>query len=271
MIWGYEIKINGELVNSSNGVMIATVRTNTVMDGSSVRYATVAAARNGEFHSDAITLTTHKMGSSVYSELAADTAMAWFPFDNWIGAQVNADGTIYAATDEIDSSMVTVVYPSVTPAYDIYIPGIAPRFGMLFVIASPTETDSTNQAKIASTMDLNNNGWRVSVMSNRVANTTSTEASPFSFLYLPYDTEGLVGGRINADGTQYSDESSAGGFTSINTATGKYTITLDHYTPDDGILVLSILDNNSRLPLLQNHKLYFAPLPQHNWQHQISD
>jgi len=62
---------------------------------------------------------------------------------------------------------------------------------------------------------------------------------------LSYDTEGLVGGRINADGTQYSDKSSAGGFTSTNTATGKYTITLDNYTPDDGVLMLSILDGTT--------------------------
>ena len=240
----YEIKINGELVNPSNGVMIATVRTNSVIDGiNGERWATVAAARNGEFHSDAVTLTTHKINSSVFSELAAHTALVWFPFaDNWIGAQVNADGTIYAATDGIESSLVTVVYPLVAPAYDISLPGLDADSGMLFVIPAPTNTEDSCQAKIASTMHVNNEIWRVSVLSSSARSTTNTIASPFSFLYLSYDTEGLVGGRINADGTQYSDESSAGGFTSTNTAIGRYTITLDNYTPNDGVLMLSILD-----------------------------
>lgn len=240
----YEIKINGVLVNPSNGVMIATVRTNSVYDDAGIRYATVAAARISETHSDAVTLTTHKMGSVICSELSVDTAMAWFPFSDWIGAQVDADGTIYAATEGIDTSMVTVVYPDVAPAYDIYLPGVSPLHGMLFVVPSPTNAADCYQANIASTMAFGD-GWRVSVMSNKVESTTSTILAPFSFLYLSYDTVGLVGGHINADGTQYSDVASVGGFTCTNTAVGRYTITLDDYTPSDGVMLLSIINKNA--------------------------
>ncbi len=248
----YEIAIDGNTLDAADGILMATVRQNTVSTSIGDRYATVEAARDGPFAGTSIALATQKMGSGVQGELSASTAAAWFPFaDGWMGGHVNPDGTLYAATAGIDSSMVTVVEPSTShPAYDLVMPLINPSTGMLFVIGSSDDSaipeTALEHVHIASTMPLaGGNGWRIAVISNRATNTTSSEAGEFSFLYLPFDTPGLVGGRINGSGTEFSPETSVGDFTITRTATGQYNLTLDDYTPDDGVLLLSSLDGNS--------------------------
>jgi hypothetical protein len=60
----------------------------------------------------------------------------------------------------------------------------------------------------------------------------------WSFLYLPYQTPGLIGGYF--DGSANSHIASAGTFTMAKTATGRYELTVPGESPTTGMLILTV-------------------------------
>jgi hypothetical protein len=76
------------------------------------------------------------------------------------------------------------------------------------------------------------------VEDNATNHAATGEDRDWSFLYLPYETPGLVGG--NYDGLANSHVKSVGDFTMNRLATGQYELTVEGETPQSGMLVLGI-------------------------------
>ena len=229
------------------------------------RYPTASV---GPLSTADLTVATMKKGAGNPTRISADTAVAWFSFsDGWTAGHVNADGTLYAGNG-VDNSMIT--YHEVTntydgtehgpaPAYDLAIPGATPGMGMLFAVASSTDTSTAEQPYFASTMETADGGWRVSVLNNDQGTYPDLSvANEFSFVYIPFATEGLVGGYVQENGT-VGGERAVGDFTVENVGTGTFELTLADYTPEDGILLLSILDEHIPTAMPQDDWITYAP------------
>jgi hypothetical protein len=238
----YEPAIDGSGISASNGILLATVRQNEQDDPvvGTPRYATVEAARDSGFSTGNMGLSTQKMSSIVQTPMSADTAMAWFDFtDGWIGAHVEADGTVFAGNG-IDNSHITVVEPTAgSPAYDVTVPGIDSSTGMMFAIASSSDPALGEQVHYASTAFITD-GWRIAVRDNFSGDSPEGGvASEFSLLYMSYDTAGLIGGRVGATGSTF-DAESAGAWSVQRLGLGRYFLTIDGFSPEDGMLLLSL-------------------------------
>ena len=281
----YEPAIDGATLTAGQGVLMATVRQNSTQQSVGTRYATVEVARQGPFTAGAMALAVQKKGSSVFGEMAVDTAMAWFPFsDGWIGGHVNRDGAVI--TGGVGSTCLPAALPTVAGTYsghagsyyELKVPGIDPYSGMLFVIASSTDPAAAEQAQIASTMPLDL-GWGVSVMNNRNALAGDAYPSEFSFLYMPFDTEGLIGGIIGKSGAKDPEGRTFGDF-SIDEfevhETGKYILRVAGHRPSDGMLLLSVFDATPSSPdsFPQNNYLTYEASPDGQsfviWAHDVN-
>ena len=64
-----------------------------------------------------------------------------------------------------------------------------------------------------------------------------------NYVYLPYDAQNMIGGRIAADGSVVTS-SDPNGFSLSKSGTGEYLLTIDGKTPEDGMLLLNATGPN---------------------------
>lgn len=190
-----------------------------------------------------------------------DLALAWFPYsEGWTGGQVTGDffgdpfvaeapvhfyngengGSIGYGVDP--TSIMWVDYNDDFEVNDglavLSLPGVEDTEvdGMLFV----APTHSSSNTKIAGATPVGDT-WHVTVRDDRTQNDDNSLAprdqSGFSFLYLPWDTQNLVGGYINgSDATSFKQ---AGQFTIDKNGEGFYHLTIPGKSDEDGVLILS--------------------------------
>jgi hypothetical protein len=91
-------------------------------------------------------------------------------------------------------------------------------------------------------------GWDVQNWDNGA----SPQNFGFNWIYLPYDTDNLVAGRVNPDGTLINS-TPTGDFTLTKTAAGTYELTVNGRTPDQGMLLLTAEDGS-------DHQLVYEPI-----------
>lgn len=148
----------------------------------------------------------------------------------WRGAHVNGNGAI-AVANGIDPNMLTRVG---TGRFELDLgPGATADDGMLFAIAN-NNGNSVVHASVQS-----GNTWDLRVQDSGLA--TGGENTNFSFLYLPYDTVGLVGGRY--DGSTDAHTASFGNFAIERLDIGRYQLTVSGETPDTGMLIMTTADD----------------------------
>ncbi len=120
----------------------------------------------------------------------------------------------------------------------VTIPGAKPSDGMLFTISTDDSTDNRG-AFISAVPSGDNTGWGVSIRIDDEDNSPTAYAnegqSDFAFLFIPYSTYNLVGGKVNANG---SKAAGAGNFSVARVSAGRYEITIPGKTDKDGMLVL---------------------------------
>jgi hypothetical protein len=189
-------------------------------------------------------------------EASFNVAAASFPYaEGWHGAWVNAssDGaaTFSAAHPGVLPGLVTwtdgsahVVLPEVNSASD----------GMLFV--APSNGDSKTRIAAAAPRS---GGWDVTVREDEnddISGATLTEANQFQFLYIPYDTNNLVGGHVNgSDGSMINDAGSSR-FGLKRNSDGEYALSVFNtdgeikLNEEDGMIILSVAS-----PMLGNSNL----------------
>ena len=126
----------------------------------------------------------------------------------------------------------------------VSLPGVnSQNDGMLFSIGNDennsTRGPSANNAALA-----DGSGWYVAVRDMETSKADpavyatgggSDAGASFSFLYMPYNADNLIGGHIRANGTVVK---SAGSFTVSRLATGRYALTITGKTGSDGALLL---------------------------------
>jgi hypothetical protein len=124
------------------------------------------------------------------------------------------------------------------------LPGVnAVNDGMLFTIGND-ENNSTRGPSANNAALPDGSGWYVAVRDLETSKADPTvyatgggndAGASFSFLYVPYDADNLIGGRIQANGTVVKG---AGDFSVSRLATGRYALTIPGKTGTNGVLLL---------------------------------
>ncbi len=220
----YEVSVRAEGVKYNQGIMLASIAQN-VRDG--IR-ATVEAGRD-PYADGFMSLSVAQAGLSSNTEVNVNVSVAWFEFAaGWRGAHVNANGTIAVANDVTQSMLTKNGVGRYT--LDLGVNSLAD--GLLFAIGNANSNRIVDTGVVAG-----GNGWDLRVQSNAANFAQTGIDSDFSFLYLPLDTDNLIGGRYN--GLTGSSLSSAGSFTMQRIGTGQYRLTIPGETPDTGMLILT--------------------------------
>lgn len=116
--------------------------------------------------------------------------------------------------------------------------------GMLFTVGND-EKDSKRGPQVNNAPFADGTGWYVAVRDletskyDPTAYATSSGSdcgSSFSFVYIPFDAENLIGARIK--GSDGSTLKGAGQFTVTRLAAGRYALTIPGKTGSDGVLML---------------------------------
>src|SRR5690606_3673173 len=179
--------IGGDPVVHQNGALLATVREN-VRDGYRASVEVGRASFSGT--QPRLSLSVMETGNAAERELNMNTAVAWFQFaTGWQGAHVDADGTINPeAAHRVDQSMLTKVD---TGRYTLDLGVDANTDGLLFAVGN------NNENMVVQTGVLADGRWDIRVGNNAADFAEVGQDRSFSFVYLPYETNNLIGGRYN--------------------------------------------------------------------------
>jgi len=267
-------------VGYGTGALLATVRHNGVDDGyfgftadvgpiHGVAYFTTGFAQGWGFRiedgvfangggSSSDLVMGHAGEAFGFQEAVFNTATSYFPYEQgWTGAWVDgaADGAAVfrSSSESIDESTVTFTAGQA----DVTLPGVdSASDGMLFV--APSNGSSTT--RIASAYPNASGGWTTTVRLEDDADTTGqtflSDGNDFQFLYVPFDTQNLIGAHVN--GSDASLLTSAGNdfFNLTRNSSGEYALSVfgadlaTKKTEDDGVLILSnadLVDGSSTL------------------------
>jgi hypothetical protein len=105
--------------------------------------------------------------------------------------------------------------------------------GLLFAIAN-----NNDNIVVQTGPSGDGSGWDVRVEDNATNHAATGEDRDWSFVYLPYETEGLIGGLY--DGLDNLHVSSTGSFTMNRLGTGQYELVVPGETPQSGMLLLTV-------------------------------
>lgn len=247
----YQVAVGGLGASHRNGVLLATVRQNGRDERGSPRYASVEVDRN-KFGNHRAAIAVSQAGTGGAAEMNADVAVAWFPFaGGWRAAHVNADGTIETANG-IFASDVSREAPG---RFRVTLPAAnSETDGMLFVLGN------NNENRVASSAILpEGRGWSVALRENRHDARDAAEGS-VSLLYIPYNADNLIGGRVAPDGAL---RHMAGQPEVRREAAGVYRIRIPGQSPSTGMLILTVAGEGVAENLPDDNILSYAADGEH--------
>lgn len=227
-----DIELDGAALLPTEGVLLATVRENLRANRHGiVEVPGPLTHLGGSLTNGGFWLASGSAGiggAGVSSEMNINLAAAYFPFSaGWIGGVVDEDGTLLAGSPDLTQTNVT---KTGTGRYDITLPWDSRDFGMLYVIGASNADHPVTAGVLA-----DGSGWRVAVRDN-IHNVADGLDDEFRFVFVPYQTINLVGGRIDLDGTVIQSE---GGFTMTRESLGTYRLSVPNHSPDTGVLILT--------------------------------
>lgn len=227
----YEISVEGSGLVYQRGLLFSSI-TQNVRDG---LRATVEAGRNS-FSDGLMALSVTKAGLAGVTEVNFNNSVAWFEFEaGWQGAHVNSNGTL--ATDAFNGVEQSMVVKQGLGRYSLDLDVNSQSDGLLFAIGNNNSNTVVQTAPFS-----DGSGWDLRVQHNGAAFLATGVDRNFSFLYLPYDTDNMIGGLY--DGAADSHISSVGGFTMSRLSTGEYELTIPGETPETGMLLLTVSDEH---------------------------
>jgi hypothetical protein len=245
----YQVTIDGGNVTYTRGIMLASIAQHQrsdfmYPDGVHARRASVEVGRN-PFGDGNLSLSIMEAGgapAASLNEVNFNTSVAWFEFaSGFRGAHVNGGtGTLpVGGFNGVAQSMVT---RTGVGRYTVDLDVNSQTDGMLFTVGN-----TNNNLVVQTGPAANGSNWDVRIQANSAnfsANGTDTVSTPaggpadWSFLYLPYQTPGLIGGYF--DGFTNTNLQSVGNFTMTRTATGQYQLTIPGQSPTTGMLILTV-------------------------------
>jgi hypothetical protein len=224
----FQVYVDGKGLVYTDGILLASITQHDRPDFVG-RRATVEPGRN-PYGDGLLSLSIMEAGNAADNEVNFNTSVAWFHFaTGWQGAHVNGNGTL-AAANRVGQSMVT---RTGVGRYRVDLGVDSRNDGLLFAIAN------NNDNIVAQTGPFTDgSGWDIRIEDNATNHGAIGEDRDWSFLYLPYETPGLIGGVY--DGAANSHISSIGNFTMSKLATGQYELTVPDETPQTGMLLLTV-------------------------------
>ncbi len=236
------IDVNGdgsvlETLYGTEGVVLSTITENRTEIADQGGYASVEAYTEGGLN---MWLATASITAG--DEEAIGVSAAYFSFEEgWIGGHYDeATGTFAVVSGDPVAGDPTVTQTD-TGRWTITIPGVTDSTteGMVFVIGG------SNEDNWASAIPLGGDSWEIALRDN-AATTSGGENDDWSFVYIPRNATGLIGGQVIGDGTAANSlRVSVGDFTIDRQDTGEYILSIDGYTPEDGMLILQSSDADS--------------------------
>ncbi len=224
----YQVYVNGQGLVYTDGILLASITQHDRPDFVN-RRATVEPGRN-PYGDGLLSLSIMEAGNAADNEINFNTSVAWFHFaTGWQGAHVNGNGTL-AAANRVGQSMVT---RTGVGRYRINLGVDSRNDGLLFAIAN-----NNDNIVVQTGPSTDGSSWDVRVEDNATNHGATGEDREWSFLYLPYETEGLIGGLY--DGASNSHISSVGSFTMNRLSVGQYELTVPGETPQTGMLLLTV-------------------------------
>jgi hypothetical protein len=165
-------------------------------------------------------------------EVNMNTSVAWFPFSSGFrGAHVDANGTV--TTDQANGVAPSMVTRTNTGRYSVNLGVNSRTNGMLFTIGN-----NNDNVVVQTGPAVNGANWDIRVTENNSNFAATGVDRDWSFLYLSYQTPGLIGGFY--DGSANSHISSVGTFTMAKIASGQYELTVPGESPSTGMLLLTV-------------------------------
>ncbi|MGL4514404.1 MAG: metallophosphoesterase [Lacipirellulaceae bacterium] len=227
----FQLAYDGAGLKHQEGVLLASVRQNQ-REGYE---ATVEVGRSS-FGDGVLALSVMEMGVASDNELNVDTAAAWFQFQSgWQAAHVNGNGALApGASHRVESGDVT---RNATGRYRVDLDVNPVTDGLLFAVGG------NNDNVVVLTSPTADGAWDVRVQDNATNFAATGADRDWAFVYVPYDTEHLVGGLY--DGRRSAAVSSVGGHTLTRLATGRYELAVTGATPTDGVLLLTVAGETS--------------------------
>lgn len=247
----------------SKGVMVGSIRKNGQEwnDGTPLFHGVLSVPYrqsegegysmvDGSFGTGDMDVVTDKVGLSSFA--AIDFSVAWFPFDQgWTGGYVASANPDSQAGEWINPTFYSDDLPDdagellqwtrefatwLVPG-EFKLPGVNSKTdGMLFTTSVVPNKVGVMMISIAANED--GSGWDLWGRRNEEADGLFQEESnlDFSFLYVPYEADRLVGGHIRGnDGAVINGR---GGFSMKRQSTGQYELTIPNKTGRDGMILL---------------------------------
>jgi len=221
------VALDGMPLYRDRGVLMASVSQNS-RNG---YYGTVEVSYTNYFSLDPAILQIATSGAITGGEKNVNGAAAFFSFDDpWMAGHVAGTGTLLEHSN-LPAGNVT---RTSTGRYRIALPGVDARTdGMLFAIGGE---NADNVIAAAPTAD--GTAWELAIRNNKASSFTAFQDKQFAFVFVDFDAPGLIGGRIAANGIPV--EMTDGFSLSHSIGTGAYRLSIPGYTPNDGILLLTV-------------------------------
>lgn len=226
----FQIQVDGRGLTYQQGILLASITQHERPDFLN-RRPSVEAGRN-PYNDGYMSLSIMEAGNAGKNEVNFNASAAWFGFEaGWRGAHVNGNGALAGgASNEVAASDVTRVGAG---RYRVDLGVNSLNDGMLFTIGNNNDNIVVQTGPLP-----DGSGWDVRVEDNATNHGATGEDRDWSFLYLPYDTPGLVGGHY--DGLAGSTLKGAGDFTMNRTAAGQYELVIPGETPETGMLIMTV-------------------------------
>ncbi|WP_145302956.1 DNRLRE domain-containing protein [Crateriforma conspicua] len=236
----------GDRLDASEGMVIATLRSNDPVDASNVNLGVPQYASEGGGE----TWIAIAAGPENNGELSIDTSAAFFPYDaGWVGATFNGSASFTTGAKDADGNGILSATGS-GGVYQVTVPGVNDSFsdGFLFGMGADNEDNYTR------TRPIGDNQWAVQHRDN-AAEIGGSEGDDFNVLYIPRTTRGLIGGVVDGDSTDTNsmlDE--FGDFTLLPQGDGLYKLTVPGHDITSGVLIMENYD----LTVTQPRNTYFT-------------
>lgn len=222
----------------TDGVVIPTITENRSAIADTGGYATAEVNVEGGGNMWIATAS-----STAGDEEAVFVSAAYFPFaEGWIGGHYDEGIPGLAVVNGGVNGDPTVTDIG-GGRWTVKIPGVADSTtdGVLFVVGG------SNEDNFASSRPLGGDSWEVALRDNAGA-ATGGEVDDFSFVYVPRNATGLIGGQVIGDATVANPmRQSVGDFTIQRAAAGEWNLSIPGQSPETGVLIFQSNDPASTM------------------------
>ncbi|VTS05577.1 cadherin domain-containing protein [Tuwongella immobilis] len=220
----------------ANGILITSIRELGGRDNSAggdtagKNFAIASADGNGTSYFIPVNAVVGNPSAAANSELNHNIAAGYFPYANgWIGGVFDSGTSTLRSSSGLTVGTHFIVAGTGTYTVNLSSLGISSQTGgVLLTVSGDNNSNYTQQRANA------DGTWTIF----NVLGTSDAGAlvnGDVTFVYVPNNLPNFASGLVSEDGTIIQGT----GFTAVNSANGEIRLTINGYTPADGILLIS--------------------------------